>query len=105
MGEIDTDFMLNLERARDLLPKLKSKLDALDGLPEDLDEPVCQQEVDALTIYSGGIHFLARRLLELAARMMVGGKVQVRLIQKEKEEYEPGTRDMYQETGHTRKDF
>lgn len=105
MGEIDTDFMLNLERARDLLPKLKASLDVVADIPEDLDEPVSQQEVDALTIYSAGIHLLARRLLELAGKMMVGGKVQARLIQKEKEQYEPGTRDMYEETGHTRADF
>lgn len=106
MGELDKDFMLNMERANDLLPQLKSKLDAVQLLPDDLDEPITQQEVDALIIYSSAIHLRARRLLELADRMMVGSKVQARLIEKENEsDYEPGTRCMYQETGHSRGDF
>ena len=52
VGEIDTDFMLNLERARDLLPKLKAKLDTVADIPEDLDEPVSQEEVDVVPTYT-----------------------------------------------------
>lgn len=108
MGELDNDFMLNLEKARDLLPQLKVRLDAVENIPEDLDEPINQQEVDALIIFTGGIHLMARRFLELADKMMVGSKIQVLLIEKEKEvkeEYENGVRDMHDETGHTPADF
>jgi len=108
MGELDTDFMLNLEKARDLLPQLKVRLDTVENIPEDLDEPINQQEVDALIIFTGGIHLMARRLLQLADKMMVGSKIQVLLIEKEKEakeEYENGARDMNDETGHPQPDF
>jgi len=108
MGELDKEFMLNMERVRDLLPQIKSKLDAVQLLPDDLDEPIDQQEVDALLIYSGAVHLMARRLLKLAERMMVSSPVQRRLNEKQREameEYEPGSRDMYEETGHTRADF
>ncbi len=106
MGKLDDEFMLNMERANDLIPQMKATLDKVQLLPDDLDEPVNQQEVDALVIYTGAIHLRARRFLELAERMMVGSKVQVRLVEREKEnEYEPGVRDMYDETGHTHADF
>lgn len=108
MGDLDNEFMLNMERALDMLPQMKNSLDAVQQLPDDLDEPLNQREVDALIIYTGAIHLRARRFLELADRMMVGGKVQVRLIEKEKEvaeEYEPGVRNMMDETGHTQADF
>lgn len=108
MGDLDKEFMDNFEELHALLPGMKESINAISSIPEDLDEPMNQEEVDALIIYTGGIHSRARRFLELANKMMVGSKVQLRLVEKEKEaeeEYEPGVRDMMDETGHTHADF
>jgi len=104
MGDLDNEFMGNFEELHALLPAMKESINAIAAIPEDLDNPINQKEVDALIIYTGAIHERARRFLRLASKMMVGSKVQLRLIEKENE-FEPGTRDMYDETGHTRADF
>ncbi len=107
MGKLDDRFMEDLEKARQLLPQIHKHLSEPGDIPEDLDEPFDQGEIDNLFKFGTELTRLTGRLNSLSIKLCVGMSVQkiYDSNENEEEEYEEGTRDWYEETGHTPADF
>ena len=87
----------------DIMSKLISALADVEGLPDDLTNPESPEEAEAVNSYAAVLCHLFGEGLEIAEAMLVGEKVEAAYndIQDEK----GNTRDMYQETGHSKADF
>lgn len=107
MGELDKEFMDNLEEARKLIPKIECRMDALSDVPEDLDNPTDQEEVDGVIKFGTELARLTGALNKLAIKMCVGKEVQAAFDAEEEEEEEEteSLDEKYSEFGHKRSDF
>ena len=86
MGNLDDEFMGSLVRARELVPKIQKRLDEPGYLPECLDCPADQDEVDATFAFGTELATLTGQLNSLAVKLCVGMQVQEALDSDEKEE-------------------
>lgn len=88
MGKIDDQFMENLAKARNLLPEIQKHLNEPGDLPEDLDHPSDQEEVDNVFAFGSGLATLTGRLNTLAVKLCVGMAVREAYDSAEPEEEE-----------------
>lgn len=90
MGKIDDQFMKDLVSARNLLPEIQKRLNEPGDLPEDLDHPCDQEEVDAVFAFGTELVGLTGRLNVLAIKLCVGMAVKEAYDFPEEEEEEEG---------------
>ena len=108
MKTLDQEFSANLDELQRLQQKFKECLDDLSGLPDDLDNPADQEDVDGLLEFEIKLYAITSSLNATAKAMMVSSKVQKIIDEQEKQkenEFEPGVRDIMDEVGHLHSDF
>lgn len=107
MGKLDDGFMEKLEEAREILPKIQKYLNEPGHLPEDLDKPCDQDEIDNLFMFGSSLVRLTGQLNSIAIRLCIGMSVQkIYDSNKEEEEEEGMTLDeTYRELCIKRSDF
>ena len=86
MGKIDDEFMENLGKARNLMPKIQKLLNGPGDIPDDLDHPTDQEEVDNLYAFGVELALLISQLDSLGAKLCVWMSVQEALHSPEEEE-------------------
>lgn len=86
MGKIDDEFMGNLWKARKLIPKIQKLLEGPEGLPDDLDHPTDQEEVDNVYAFGAELIRLTGQLNSLGSKLCVWMPVQEALHSPEEEE-------------------
>ncbi len=90
MGELDNKFMEDLVKARHLIPKIQGLLNEPGDLPEDLDHPVDQEEVNNVFAFGVVLARLTGQLNKLGVKLCVGMLVQQALDFPEEDEEEEG---------------
>ena len=88
---------------KDVVSRLIKALADRGKLPCDFDNPETMTEVDAVDLYAAELYDIGCELTGLAESMMVGQQVEKAYNDIMDELGE--TRDMYEETGHSRGDF
>ena len=88
---------------KDIVSRLIKALADRGSLPQDMDNPEKEKEVEAVDRFADKLYELGCELTTVAEAMMIGAQVEKAYtdISDETE----GTHDWYQETGHTQGDF
>jgi len=108
MGKLDDQFMASLVKARELLPQVQRHLNEPGYIPEDLDKPQDQDEIDNLFMFGSELVKLTSQLNSLAIKLCMGMSVQeiYDLEENEEEEEEGMTLDeKYRDLGLRRDMF
>jgi len=103
MKNLEAKWSKNRDRLDGLVLRIQTALKDVEGLPNDLDCPDTEEEVESINPYASRLYDLFSEGAGYAEAMMVQKEVERRYedIQDER----GNTRDMYAETGHLRSDF
>ena len=103
MKNLEAKWSKNRDRLDGLVLQIQAALKDVEGLPDDLDCPDTEEEIESINPYASRLYDLFCEGAGYAEAMMVQEEAEKRYedIQDEK----GNTRDWYSETAHTRADF
>ncbi len=103
MNSLDNLWSENKSRLSLLIPKILTALQNVQDLPDNLDCPQTQNEVNSVNFYAHTLYNLFCDGMDASETMML--EPQVQKIYDDIQDEKGNTRDWYDETGHKRGDF
>jgi len=103
MESLDKIWCENKSKLSLLIPRILTALDQTEALPENLNYPETQDQVNTVNFYAHRLYSLFCEGMDASEAMMM--EPQVQKIYDDIQDENGNTRDMYDETGHKRSDF